>query len=142
MKKLDKVGNFDFTAFRRYQIIAGFVHRERASAQEMRENGTLQRWHGYEYYGSGLFRHFPEKISRPFVKSSARSGVLVFLTVVLIVGALACTRLLDPTVSITPTLISFLSDREFKVGFLESKTCMIETTLSFRYLATYQLNFK
>ncbi|KAI4347546.1 hypothetical protein L6164_008351 [Bauhinia variegata] len=58
-------------------------------------NSILQ---GYDSYGSGLFRHFTDTIWRPFMKSSARSIVLLAFSVLLLIGALACTRLLDPAV--------------------------------------------
>ncbi|KAK7315039.1 hypothetical protein VNO77_33571 [Canavalia gladiata] len=61
----------------------------------MRENNAVFAQE-QEKYGSGLFRHFRDEIWSPFMKSLSRSTVILAFPVVLIVGALVYTRLLDP----------------------------------------------
>ncbi|XVF09873.1 hypothetical protein REPUB_Repub07fG0134500 [Reevesia pubescens] len=46
---------------------------------------------------AGLLGQFRETICRPFVKSSARSSAIIIVSIVLLVGALVSTRLLDTT---------------------------------------------
>ncbi|KAI4351743.1 hypothetical protein L6164_006067 [Bauhinia variegata] len=64
----------------------------------MKENNISQVLHGNDIYGSGLSRHSPDAIWRSFTKSSTRSIVVLVFSVLLIVGAFACTHLLDPII--------------------------------------------
>ncbi|XP_028773397.1 O-glucosyltransferase rumi homolog isoform X1 [Neltuma alba] len=65
--------------------------------------GARQRlqtqFQGYENMGSWAFRHFPDTIWRPFMKSpGGPASIILAFTIFLVVGALVCSRFLNPTI--------------------------------------------
>ncbi|KAJ7969965.1 O-glucosyltransferase rumi-like [Quillaja saponaria] len=63
----------------------------------MRQSNSTQRFQ--THHGSGMSGNFTDTISRPFLKSPARSCIVFsFIFVLLLVGALAWTRFLETTV--------------------------------------------